>query len=232
MIPMLKSRAADTEELRRISDETVRDFQSVGLHRVGVPRRFGGLDVPDDLVFKIVEELARGCPSSSWCYAGWAANACRVGFWPLQSQEEVYSQGTEVRCSSSISGTSKAESVAGGYRLTGRWEFCSGCDSASWMILGVSGISERTWMLVPRRDFEIVDTWFAYGLRGTGSKDIVVKDAFIPTHRVLDVGRSGDGDWTGWEIHSQACYRIPVPILLGWELVAPMVGIAQGMIVH
>ena len=51
MIPMLKSRAADTEELRRISDETVRDFQSVGLHRVGVPRRFGGLDVPDDLVF-------------------------------------------------------------------------------------------------------------------------------------------------------------------------------------
>jgi 3-hydroxy-9,10-secoandrosta-1,3,5(10)-triene-9,17-dione monooxygenase len=120
--------------------------------------------------------------------------------------------------------------VNAGYRLKGRWEFSSGCDSASWLILGAAGIGERTWMLVPRRDFEIVDTWFVSGLRGTGSKDIVVEDVFVPSYRVLDATTAGNGDWTGWEIHGQPCYRIPIPVSLGWDLVAPMVGLAQGMI--
>ena len=122
-----------------------------------------------------------------------------VGYWPLQAQEEVYADGPDVLCSSSLtSGTSKTEPMSGGYRLTGRWEFSSGCDSASWLILGVAGIGERTWVLVPRQDFEIVDNWFVSGLRGTGSKDIVVEDAFVPNHRVLDVVSAGNGDWTGW----------------------------------
>jgi len=231
MVPTLKSRAAHTEELRRIPEETVQEFLSASLNRIEVPKRFGGLEVDYDLVFEVGAELARGCASASWCFSVWAANAGMVGYWPLQAQEEVYADGPDVLCSSSLtSGTSKTEPVSGGYRLTGRWEFSSGCDSASWLILGAAGIGERTWVLVPRQDFEIVDNWFVSGLRGTGSKDIVVEDAFVPNHRVLDVVSAGNGDWTGWEIHGEACYRIPIPVSLGWDLVAPMVGIAQGMI--
>ena len=231
MVPVLKSRAVRTEELRRIPDETVQDFLSTGLYRIGVPKRFGGLDADYDLVLMVGEELGRGCGSASWCYSVWAANAFMVGHWPLQAQEEVYADGADVLCSSSLTpGTSKTESVSGGYRLTGRWEFSSGCDAASWLILGAAGIGERTWVLIPRPDFEIVDTWFVSGLRGTGSKDIVIEDAFVPSHRVLNVASAGNGDWTGWEIHGQAFYRLPIPVFLGWDLVAPMVGIAQGMI--
>ena len=87
MVPVLKSRAAHTEELRRIPDETVQDFLAAGLNRIEVPNRFGGLDVADGLVFRVGEELARGCASSSWCYSVWAANAYMAGFWPLQAQE-------------------------------------------------------------------------------------------------------------------------------------------------
>ena len=231
MVPVLKSRAVRTEELRRIPDETVQDFLSKGLNRIEVPKRFGGLGLDHGLVFDVGAELARGCGSASWCYSVWAANAGMVGFWPLPAQEEVYADGAEVLCSSSLtSGTSRTEPVSGGYRLTGEWEFSSGCDSASWLILGAAGIGERTWVLVPRPDYEIVDDWFVSGLRGTGSKGIVVDDAFVPSHRVLDVAAAGDGDWTGWEIHGQALYRMPIPVQLGWDLVAPMVGIAQGMI--
>ena len=233
LVPMLKSRAAHTEELRRIPEETVRDFLASGLNRIEVPNRFGGLDVSDGLVFRVGAELARGCASSAWCYSVWSANAFMVGFWPLQAQEELYADGPDVLFSSSLTpGASTIETVSGGYRLKGRWEFSSGCDSASWLILGVTGVGDggRTWVLVPRQDFEIVDTWFVSGLRGTGSKDIVVADAFIPGYRMLDVGKAGNGDFTGWEIHGQAGYRIPIPVLLGWDLVAPMVGIAQGMI--
>ncbi len=231
MVPVLKSRAAHTEELRRIPHETVQDILSSELYRIGVPKRFGGLDLDYGLVFEVGAELGRACGSASWCYSLWAAHAFLVGHWPLQAQEEVFEEGYDILCSSSLNpGTSKTEQVSGGLRLRGHWEFSSGCDAAGWVMLGGDGLSERSWALLPRSDYEIEDTWFVSGLRGTGSKDIVVDDAFVPSHRVLNVERAGDGDWTGWETHGQVRYRLPIPVLLGWDLVAPMIGIAQGMV--
>ena len=231
LVPVLSSRASHTEELRRIPSETVRDLLSSGLYRVGVPLTFGGLDLDYGLILEAAAELGRGCASSSWCYSLWSAHAWLVGHWPQRAQEEVFGDGTDVLCSSSLNpGTSKTKPENDGFRLTGRWEFSSGCDAASWVIVGVAGFEERTWVLIPRADYQILDTWFVSGLKGTGSKDIVMEDAFVPAHRVLKVERAGDGDWTGWELHEQDRYRIPIPVLLGWDLVAPMLGIAQGMI--
>ena len=231
LVPVLKERADRTEELRRVPDDTVRDLLGTELHRIGVPKRFGGLDIGYGLALDVAAELGRGCPSTSWCYGLWAAHAWLVGYWPQQAQEEVFRDGPDALLSSSLNpGKSTCEPVEGGYRLSGRWEFSSGCDHAGWVMLGAPNIGERNWVLVPRNDFEIVDTWYVSGLRGSGSKDIVTKDAFIPRHRVLDVNTAGNGDWTGWELHGQARYRVPIGTLLGWDLVGPMVGIAQGMI--
>ena len=146
----------------------------------------------------------------------------------LGNNAEVFGEGSDILCSSSLNpGTSKTEQVSGGLRLRGHWEFSSGCDAASWVMLGVDGLSERSWVLLPRSDYEIVDTWFVSGLRGTGSKDIVVQDAFVPSHRVMNVERAGDGDWIGWQTHGQVRYRLPIPVLLGWDLVAPMIGMPR-----
>jgi len=79
MVPVLKSRGARTEELRRIPSETVQDILSSGLYRIGVPARFGGLDVDYGLVLEVGAELGRGCGASSWCYSLWSAHACLVG---------------------------------------------------------------------------------------------------------------------------------------------------------
>ena len=231
LLPVLRERASQTEHLRRVPEESVEELLDSELCRIGVPKRFGGLDVPYGLAIEVAEELGRACASTSWCYGLWAAHACLVGFWPLQAQEEVYREGPDVLCSSSLNpGKSNCEPVDGGYRLSGRWEFSSGCDSASWVMLGAPNIGERTWVLVPRDDFEIVDNWFVSGLRGSGSKDIVVQDAFVPKHRVLDVNSAGISDLSAWELHGQGRYRVPVSTLLGWDLVGPMAGIAQGMI--
>ena len=230
LLPVLKERAAHTEQLRRIPEESVEDLLASQLLRIGVPSRFGGLDVPYGLAIEVAAELGRACPSTSWCYGLWAAHAWLVGYWPLQAQEEVYGDNPDVLCSSSLSpGKSACKPVNGGYRLSGRWEFSSGCDSASWVMLGAPNVSERTWVLVPREDFEIVDTWFVSGLRGSGSKDIAVHDAFVPSHRVLEVNPAGVTDLRAWETHGQGRYRVPVSTLLGWDLVGPMVGIARGM---
>ena len=88
MVPVLKDRAAHTEELRRIPDETVQDILSSGLCRIGVPHRFGGLDVDYGLMLEVGAELGRGCGSTAWCYSLWAAHAWLVGHWPLEAQEE------------------------------------------------------------------------------------------------------------------------------------------------
>ena len=231
LVDILKARASHTEDLRRVPDESVDDLLAAGLYRIGVPVKFGGWDVDYSLALDVAIELGRGCPSTSWCYGLWTAHAWLVGYWPLLAQEEVFGQDPNALCSSSLNaGKSTCEPVNGGYRLSGRWEFSSGCDSASWLMLGVPGIGERNWALLPRGDFEIVDTWFVSGLRGSGSKDIIVKNAFVPEHRILDVTTAGDGDWSAWERHGRARYRVPIPVLLGWDLVAPMLGIATGMI--
>jgi 3-hydroxy-9,10-secoandrosta-1,3,5(10)-triene-9,17-dione monooxygenase len=86
------------------------------------------------------------------------------------------------------------------------------------------------WLLLPRPDFEIVDTWFASGMRGTGSNDVVVKDVFVPAYRAIDPNRAGDGDWTGWELHQRLSYRLPLRSMTAWDLAAPLVGIAQGAV--
>jgi 3-hydroxy-9,10-secoandrosta-1,3,5(10)-triene-9,17-dione monooxygenase len=87
-----------------------------------------------------------------------------------------------------------------------------------------------TWLLLPRADYEIVDTWFASGLCGSGSKDVAVNDAFVPAYRTLDPDRAGEPDRTGWELHGRLSYRVPLRCLIGWDLVSPLVGIAQGAV--
>ena len=239
LVPVLKERADRAEELRRVPDDTVSDVLATGLHRIGVPRKFGGLDVSYAVALDIAAELGRGCPSTSWCYGLWAAHSWLVGYWPLQAQLEVFGENPDTLLSSSLnpgkpvlSGAegSTCEPVKGGYRLSGRWEFSSGCDHAGWVMLGIPGIGRRAWALIPRSDFRIVDTWFVSGLRGSGSKDITVENAFVPRHRVMDVDAAGIEDLSSWELHRQGRYRTPVSTLLGWDLVAPMIGIAQGMI--
>tara|TARA_B100001146_G_scaffold9087_1_gene7518 strand:- start:68 stop:1024 length:957 start_codon:yes stop_codon:yes gene_type:complete len=175
--------------------------------------------------------LGSGCGSTSWCYSIWAAHSWLVGFWPLEAQKEVFGNGADTLVSSSLNaGRSTLERVTGGFRLAGRWEFSSGSGAAGWVMVGALCPEGLVWALVPRSDYEIVDTWFVSGLRGTGSNDIVVKDVFVPDHRVLVVDQAGDEDQTAWELHRQDRYRLPVRVLLGWDLVAPMVGIAQGTI--
>ena len=231
MLPALKERATETENLRRIPDQTVQDLLASELLRIGVPRLFGGLDVDYASMFEVGAVLGSACAATSWCFCIWTAHSWLVGHWPAEAQQDVFGGGPDVFCSSSLNpGKSTLEKTTGGFRFSGRWEFSSGSDAAEWVMVGANAADGLVWILVPKSDYEVVDTWFVTGLKGTGSKDIIIKDVFVPEYRVLDFMKSGDGDWTGWEMHQQDRYRVPVPVLLGWDLVTPMIGITQGSI--
>ncbi len=233
LVPVLKERAGRTEELRQIPPESVKDLVTSGLIRIGNPERYGGQGVDLDMAHEVGWELGRGCGSTAWCYSLWAVHNWWLGHFPEKAQDEFFATGPDTLFSSGLNPAGgKAEPVGGGFRVSGRWGFSSGCDAATWAMVATSGAGpgSLTWFLLPRADYEILDTWFASGMRGSGSKDLVVKDAFVPHHRALDPNRAGDSDRTGWELHQRLSYRVPLRCLTGWDLVAPVVGMAQGAV--
>jgi len=233
LVPTLKERAARAEQLRQVPPETVRDLLASGLIRIGNPRRYGGHDVEVDAAYDVGWELGRGCGSTGWCYSLWTIHNWWLGHFPQEAQEEFFAGGPDTLFSSGLNpARGKAESVGGGLRVSGRWGFSSGCDAASWVMVAVPGATPGAmiWLLLPRSDYAIVDTWFASGMRGTGSKDIVIDNAFVPAHRAMDPDRAGNEDWTGWDLHGRLSYRVPLRCLTGWDLAAPLIGIAQGAI--
>jgi 3-hydroxy-9,10-secoandrosta-1,3,5(10)-triene-9,17-dione monooxygenase len=233
LVPVLKERAARAEQLRQIPPETVKDLIASGLIRIGNPQRYGGHGLDLDLAHEVAWELGRGCGSTGWCYSLWTVHNWWLGHFPERVQDEFFAGGPDSLFSSGLNpARGKGTAVPGGFRVSGRWSFSSGCDAGTWAMVAVPGAEPESliWMLLPRSDYEIVDTWFASGMRGSGSKDIVVKDVFVPTHRAVDPNRAGDGDWTGWELHRRPSYRAPLRCLTGWDLAAPLVGIAQGAV--
>jgi 3-hydroxy-9,10-secoandrosta-1,3,5(10)-triene-9,17-dione monooxygenase len=234
LVPVLKERAAQTERLRQIPPETVKDLVASGLLRIGNPVRYGGFDGADvDTGHEAAWELGRGCGSAAWCASLWIVHNWWLGHFTEQAQEEFFATGPDTLASTGLNpANGRATPVPGGFRLRGRWTFSSGCDAATWAMLAVPGPATGTlrWLLIPRADYAIVDTWFASGMRGTGSKDVVVDDVFVPAHRELDPDRAGDHERTAWTLHRRPSYRVPLRVLLGWDLAAPLIGIAQGAV--
>ena len=233
LVPVLKERAARAEHLRQVPPETFQDLVASGLIRIGNPRRYGGNGLEVDAAYDVAWELGRGCGATAWCYSLWTVHNWWLGHFPERAQDEFFASGPDTVFSSGLNpANGKAEPVDGGFRVSGRWSFSSGCDVASWAMVATPGRGPGSlmWLLLPRPDFEIVDTWFASGMRGSGSKDLAVKEVFVPAHRAIDPNRSGDGDWTGWELHQRLSYRVPLRSMTGWDLSAPVVGIAQGAV--
>ena len=231
LVPVLRERAAQAEQLRQLPPATIADLRAAGLLRVGTPDRFGGVGLDCDAYYAVAAELGRGCGATAWCYAVWSSHNWVIGHFPEAAQAEYFAPGPDTLSSSAFNPAgAHLEPVAGGYRLSGRWDFSSGCDAASWAMLGALGPSGPLWLLVPRSDYRIEDTWFVAGLRGTGSKDIRIDDAFVPEYRVADNRLMAEGTTDGWKLHGRPSYRAPLMSLFPFTLAAPAVGMAQGAI--
>jgi 3-hydroxy-9,10-secoandrosta-1,3,5(10)-triene-9,17-dione monooxygenase len=232
LVPVLRERAPQAEALRCMPQETIDDLCRADLLRAVLPTRFEGHGLDFDIILDVAAELGRGCGSTAWCYGNWAVTNWVAGMYPAQAQEEYWSSGPNTFCASGLNpaGTTSLTAVAGGYRLSGQWDFASGCDAATWMLIVGAGPPGVLACLVPRSDFTIQDTWFVSGLRGTGSKDIVIHDAFVPEHRALPVADLQDARTPGRVLHDTTNYRLPLFSAGTYALAAPLVGIAQGAV--
>src|SRR5665213_3097174 len=195
-------------------------------------RRFGGLQGRFSLFSRIVEELTFGCASSAWVYAVLAEHQWIIAQYPEQAQLDVWGGDPLAVASSSLAPRAAAAKTAGGWRLSGKFPFSSGCDHAQWGIvgafLGASGDARHVaYLLVPLAETEIIDDWQVLGLAGTGSKSLVLKDVFVPGHRCVMVGDLFAGTPPGAGVHPDyPVVRAPRGFLVSYSL--PPVAIALG----
>ena len=230
LVSVLKRRARQAEELRRLPEDTVRDLKDAGLFDIATPARFGGNGHEIDLMFRVAMELGRGCGSTAWCYSVLSIHNWMVGHWPLAAQEDYFATGPDTLSSSSFPPIGKLTPADGGFRLSGHWDFSSGADAGTWALLGAIGPDGPSFVLVPRPDYEVLeDTWYVSGMRGTGSKDVVVRDAFLPGHRLVQVANLGPVSGMA-EVHQRASYRVPAMGMLSYTLCSPLVGLAQAAV--
>jgi len=237
LVPMLAEMAQQTQQERKVPDAIVAKMHEAGFFRVLQPKRWGGYEMDPQVFFEVQMTLAEGCMSTAWIYGVIAVHNWQIALFDLKAQEDIWKDDTSVLIASSYMPVGKVVPVEGGYKFSGRWAFSSGCDHCDWVFLGgmVPPTAENPapdycTFLVPKEDFEIIDTWHTFGLQGTGSNDIVVKDAFVPAHRVHRSIDAFQGTNPGIDSKTIPLYKIPFGQLFPRAVSGSSIGALQGAI--
>ena len=237
LVPVLKSRAAETEALGQLPEATIADFQEAGFFRICQPKRWGGYELDPSVFFDVQITLAEGCMSSAWVLGVVAIHNWQMALFDDRAAQEVWGDDSSVLISSSYMPVGKVTRVEGGFKLSGRWGFSSGSKHCKWVFLGAmippenkdEGPDMRTFLL-PISDYSIEDNWDVMGLKGTGSHDIVVDDVFVPeyrTHKALDGFTMMS---PGNEVNTAPLFKIPFGQIFVRAVCSSSIGALQGAI--
>ena len=235
LIPQLRERASRTEELRRLPPETERDLHDAGLFRIVQPKRVGGSEFDYVALVDCAEAIGRADASVAWNLANLASHHWMLAMFDSRAQDLIWGRDVNALIASSfIFPAGRARKVDGGYTLRGSWPFCSGVDSCEWNMLAsvvstddeADGIEYRIFLL-NKSDYQIIDTWNATGLRGTGSNDVEVRDAFVTEPMTVAVNDLGGGPTPGSAVNPNALYALPVFSLFPYVLSGVALGNAQ-----
>lgn len=230
MLPALRERSKAAEENRRLSDETVQELRDAGFHKIMQPKRFGGYELGIDTAAEVIRTLAKGCGSTGWVTNLFVLHNWQVSLFPIEAQEDYWANSHDEVCSTvSFAPRSEMEVVDGGFRLSGQWKFSSGCDFASWFMIMKPSPTCLDWMMVPRDDLTIEDDWFVSGLSGTGSKDLVLDNVFVPEHRCVKMMDLMSGNTPGGKAHGIPLARLPFSWAAIWGIPSALIGMASGM---
>lgn len=209
-------RAARAEELRRLPPENERDLHEAGLYRMLQPASLGGAELDYGCLISIGSALAAGCASTAWNLTNLASHHWMLAMFPPEAQDRIWGEDRDALIASSfVFPAAKVGKVPGGYVLSGRWPFSSGVDVCAWnMLAGIvrteDEAPEHRIFLVPRSDYEILDTWHVTGLKGTGSQDVTCSEVFVPDLMTVAVAHLKGGPTPGTGRHPAPLYRLPV----------------------
>jgi alkylation response protein AidB-like acyl-CoA dehydrogenase len=231
ILSRLAATTHESDRMRRLSDDAANALKESGLSRLITPRKYGGYELSPSSLIWTCAEIGNVCSAASWVLMVCVAHDYIIGRFPEECQREVYEGDADNLVAGSLAPGGTLEPVEGGWRLTGRWMFGSGSDHSPWFIVGARngtpGANDPIMhhVMVPRADVELEDTWHTLGMRGSGSKDIIVKNAFIPAHRAVATYPT----FLGLSPHAKSpVYRLSVYSGLPAMLSSAVLGMAEG----
>src|SRR5215468_228223 len=237
IVPVLRERAAKAEDARMLIRDNEQILHESGLLRFHQPKAFGGMELDFVAVVDIPAELARGCPSTAWNVGNLGCHHWILGYYEAETQREVWDANPDALIASSIAlAAGRARRVPGGFIVNGRWPFSSAVDNSDWNMLAVTvfdddGKTPLDWRLclVPKSDYQIIDTWYAMGMAATGSKDVAVTELFVPERRALALQRCRGGrEHPGAPLNPGPLFRIPIVAASSHPLAPAALGAAEG----
>jgi 3-hydroxy-9,10-secoandrosta-1,3,5(10)-triene-9,17-dione monooxygenase len=237
LVPFFTEHAAEVEQERRLPDEVAKALRECGVMRLLQPKRFGGYEAEPAVFYEAVMMIAAACGSAGWVAGVVGVHPWQIAVFDERAQIEIWGEDPDTWVSSSYLPTGQVTPVDGGYRVSGRWNFSSGSDHGRWAVLGGTvdndGAIEFLNFLVPRTDYEVEDVWHVVGVAGSGSNDVVIQDAFVPSYRVVDsfaltADHVDPARVPGLQVNTGPLYRMPFAVIFADCIAAAMVGMAEG----
>jgi len=227
----IRASAVETERGRRLPPTLVAKIAEAGLFRLCVPGDLGGLEASPRAAIEVLEEVSKADGAAGWCLMVAITSSLVAGYLDEPTAREIFGNPGSI-VSGVFAPRGAARVVPGGYRVTGRWPFASGCQHATWLLGGAvifedgalrksaDGVPEARMMIFPAAEVIIHDTWNVVGLSGTGSHDIEVDDVFVPASRSVSF-------FTDPRTRTGALHELPAFGFLALGVAAVALGIAQ-----
>ena len=196
LAPLVRENADKIDADRELPKPVFHALADAGFYLMCVPRAVGGLEIDFPTYLQVIEELGKADASTAWTIsqgANWATYSARMS---RKAAREIWIDTPRSVVSNTPGATAKAVVVPGGFRVTGRQPFSTGCMHASWIAAHAQviengevrlrdGKPEARYCLMPRAQVEIIDAWHTKGMRGTGTHTFDVKDVFVPEERTV-----------------------------------------------
>jgi 3-hydroxy-9,10-secoandrosta-1,3,5(10)-triene-9,17-dione monooxygenase len=236
--PLLRERQTECEQSGELSEDTNNRFLEAGFYRILQPRLFGGYEFALPDFIRVMIAVARGCSESAWVLALTSGHTVLAAQLSEAAQRDVFGVTGDFRAPGVGMPGGVGVPANGGYRVKGGWDYASGCDLAT-HFFGSTMVHDpetkaplgNAWILFDRDQFKIVNNWNVIGMQGTGSRRVVIEDAFVPADRALWF-LDGQGrpvrDQPGHALHPNPMYHGWLAPLLISEVAAVSVGAARG----
>lgn len=230
LAPVLERNSRACDDARQLVPESMSAMVKAGMFRIPQPARVGGYELTLRTLADAVTGLSSACPSSGWVLMVMGAHHWCMGGFPERAQEDVFGGGRDGLVAGTLSWQGIAADADGGYRVSGRWQFGSGIDHANWVMLGCGDPAThapKVHVVIPRGEIDVDDTWRVLGLRGSGSKDLVAHDIFVPAHRAIDTRLLFSGASPHAANHRSNLYKLSPESILSMGVATAVLGSAK-----
>ncbi|GLF94266.1 acyl-CoA dehydrogenase family protein [Streptomyces yaizuensis] len=214
-----------------MTGEVAEALRDSGILRMNVPRHYGGYQTPLRTQIDVLSEVTAACGSAGYTVMIQAGTAFVASLFPDEAQDDIFT-GPDVRVSGTLVPGAQAVPVDGGYTVTGKSPFATGCQDADWHLLTAladtpDGPPELLWLAIPMADLDVLDDWDVTGLTGSGSNTVVARDVHVPAHRVLPVEPLMAGTFPSLRNNADPFYRMPVMQLFSAWTASTALGLAR-----